>query len=478
MRKKILYLLSACFFVTLTGIFSDIHLGDEILHFRLARTIFHSGFWPLFDPLNQSFDNQKLFYIDPMLWHTFLAFIWKLFFGVSKITAQIYQTAYLAVLVISVYIFSKKLYNDRTAVFTALLLITTPGILLLSVIFHTDMPAIALAALAVALISRENFLWAGIITGLCFLTKRTSLIFIPGFLVFLIYFLKGSLREKFFKSISFLLPAAIFCYLGQKHYSAVLGLLNSSINNSALLMHCPDINFYLKDMFDLKNNLLVLPAFLGISTIASFCLYLFCRAFSKKDLVLWTALGSFLMVYFIFFTKNISLRYSMILVPLLCLIAAKGIATLKSKIFRRVIIIISIIQFFSTLGFILIQRRVTKQERDVYTYIKSNTKPDSRFMCTRPDLQLYTGRKTIWNNYLSLKELPCLFWSANDAQIKIILDKYGIDYLLVEKDRIYNDSLQKHQLGWPKSFVGKIPGINCFELEFENNRISLWKIKK
>lgn len=99
-------------------------------------------------------------------------------------------------------------------------------------------------------------------------------------------------------------------------------------------------------------------------------------------------------------------------------------------------------------------------------------------MCSRFDIPLYAQRAVIWNNYLALSEMPYLFWVANEKDALNIFNKYEINYLLVEKDRIYDDSKLHHQLGWPKSFVKKMPNFSCLELILDNKYASLWKVRK
>ena len=97
-------------------------------------------------------------------------------------------------------------------------------------------------------------------------------------------------------------------------------------------------------------------------------------------------------------------------------------------------------------------------------------------MCSRFDIPLYSERASIWNNYLALSEMPYLFWAADNNEALNILNKYNIDYLLVEKERIYDDSKSHHQLGWPRSFVEKMGNFSCLDLILEKDHVSLWQV--
>ena len=72
-KRGLLLLMIATLFLLVCGVISDIHLGDEVVHFRLARTIYRTHQWPLYDEMNQSYGNQRFYFVDPMLWHTLLA---------------------------------------------------------------------------------------------------------------------------------------------------------------------------------------------------------------------------------------------------------------------------------------------------------------------------------------------------------------------------------------------------------------------
>jgi len=77
-----------------------------------------------------------------------------------------------------------------------------------------------------------------------------------------------------------------------------------------------------------------------------------------------------------------------------------------------------------------------------------------------------------------LHEISYLFWDASQKDALEILDKYGIDYILIENNRIYDDSQHKHTGGYPRAFLDKISNFDRFKKVFENEGAQIWKIEK
>jgi hypothetical protein len=51
-----------------------------------------------------------------------------------------------------------------------------------------------------------------------------------------------------------------------------------------------------------------------------------------------------------------------------------------------------------------------------------------------------------------------------------------IEYILVEKERIFDDTKVRHLGGWPQSFVDGLVTLNFVERIFENSEASVWKV--
>lgn len=216
----LIFILGASFIIFFCGILSDIHLGDEVLHFRQARYILELKKWPLYDPLNQSYGNQKWYYFDPVLWHTILAGIWK-FTGVSQITAQCYQIMYFIMLVLATYFFAKELYDEKAAIYSSIVVATLPIVPALTVILHIDIPLAALSALSLVFLAKNKHLLAGLFVGIMFLTKRPTFVILPSFIILAFFLYKGKLKERVISTVMFLAVSLLFAYFSIAYRKAI-----------------------------------------------------------------------------------------------------------------------------------------------------------------------------------------------------------------------------------------------------------------
>jgi hypothetical protein len=81
----------------LIGVHSDLYLGDEIFHFRIAKSYYYEKTRPIYDKLIHTNDLAKTYYIEPMLWHYILALIWRLNGDISIPLMQIYQSSWVII---------------------------------------------------------------------------------------------------------------------------------------------------------------------------------------------------------------------------------------------------------------------------------------------------------------------------------------------------------------------------------------------
>ena len=90
------------------------------------------------------------------------------------------------------------------------------------------------------------------------------------------------------------------------------------------------------------------------------------------------------------------------------------------------------------------------------------------------DMVTYTGRPIAWGRVARIAEL---FWGNDEKDMLGVLREYGIEYIAVKKDRIYDDSKIRKISGYPDSFIKKIPGLSFLKKLYENEDFSLWEVK-
>ena len=475
-KKTIFFTLLLSIIVFAFGAISDLHLGDEVLHYRQARYILELRKWPLYDSLNQSYGNQKWFYFDPMLWHAILAGLWKIT-GISQITAQLYQIAYFIILVLSTYLFAKELYGERIALYSSFIAATIPIVPALSIILHIDIPLAALSAVCLVFMVKSKFLLSGLTLGALFLFKRQAYLIAPSFIVLVLWITNGTIKKRLNALSMFLITSAPFAYFGFVYRKTMESMHRSLPPSPPLPYSLPHhINYFFKEISDIKTNPFNIFFYFGIAVFLCLLIYFIKRGFIRKDIPIWVAIGIFTALYIQTFWKTILARYAAVLIPLLAVLGGKGLSLIKTNRAKFALIAICILQFITASLYTYVNRKIPYDVKSAYRYIKENTPASARIMCSRFDIPLYSERASIWNNYLALSEMPYLFWAADNNEALNILNKYNIDYLLVEKERIYDDSKSHHQLGWPRSFVEKMGNFSCLDLILEKDHVSLWQV--
>ena len=168
--------------VFITGILTDLKYSDEIFHFWFAKDWFDLGQRPLYNHLVDTLEELGYFryYVNAPLWHCGLAYLGKVWGGLSKNLAQAYQAVHYLLLVVNTYLLTRELYGALAARWAALIVATTPLFVSFGVLFFMDMPIAVWTPLAVLLIVKRRFLLAGVVIGVMFLTKRNAYLVFPA----------------------------------------------------------------------------------------------------------------------------------------------------------------------------------------------------------------------------------------------------------------------------------------------------------
>lgn len=463
------------------GVRSDLYLGDETFHYRLAKAIYESESRPLIDPLTNFTKEGKIYYICGQLWHTILAASWKLLGGCTRTVAQIYHAMYYVILVFSTYLLARELYDKRRAMYAALLVSTVPMVVALTIIFHVDVPIAALTALCLLMLVRKQYLLTGVILGLGFLTKRNIYLLVPSIFLIIVYYSNRDVKKVVVRSLTLAIPLILMTapdfYFRYSNFGKPIPMPgNLETESKPLYAFGGDILFY--DIGHLIANPASIARSFGVVLLISIGAYLVYRRYSRKDIFLGIPILSYIVLAFYFSGGDLLDRYlSPILAPL-AIIGAIGFSSLRSKYLRYILIAGCILQFVSASIFTYVHRRIPSGTMQGYAFIRKNAPVDSHILCCRNALAFHANRIAVWNSYASMAEMPYMFWEADANQIEQILRKYELDYIFVEKDRIYDDSTAQHLHGYPQSFTRKMSSLQLFDLVLENSDVSIWKIKK
>ncbi len=454
------------------GLNTQLYVGDEVFHYRLAKAIYAGPWRPLFDPLIHSSEIVKFDYVNAMLWHTLLAILWKLT-GVSFAAAQAYHAGYYVLLVVGTYLLAKTLYDKEHGLISAGIVATAPMMVSFSVLFYMDIPVTALSVFGLFLIAKRRYRWAGAVLGLAFLTKRNAYLLAPGFTFLVFYFGNPGWKERVKRGLSFLVPLGgvvlpEFCF---RYYK--FGTLTGFTEIEPIYPNPPlDRNWLVAGV----GNPLSWVQYFGIALLVLIGVYVVRRATRKRDLFLWISIAGYVFFYLISFRGWYDVRYLAPVTPFVAVLAAKGWSGLRHRYMKTLLVGIGLLQFGAVSYYVYVHRQIPPAVEEGFEYIRAHTLEEDRIMYPEVNLAEWTGRPMMWRSRISLVELPYLFWKANAEEAGRILNRYGIGYILVQKSRIYDDSRTHHLGGYPRSFVKKLPAFPFLKLVFENEALDLWKI--
>ncbi|MCM8800338.1 MAG: glycosyltransferase family 39 protein [Candidatus Omnitrophica bacterium] len=501
MKKAYLSIIIISSLILISGLTSELYLGDESYHWRFAKDWFTQGKRPIFDSLYESSLPPGFPYGSEPLWPFGLAFLWKIFNKISFPLAQIYHTFYFLLLLLFTYLVAKELYNEEVSFYSFLILATIPMILAFSILFYLEVPVTSFIMFTFLMLLKKRYLLAGIGLGLIYLTKRNGLFLTPFFILFILYYEKTTFKRRILNISIFILTSLLLIvpdiYWREKNFkieynlreipldseerrvstatvSTLLGIINR-------LKFPPQFSFKRIRLFSPPDqatilNIIQVLRYFGLVAILLIILNLINRK-QREDLILWLAILCYFIFFLYFFTPAGDLRYLMPVVPFISILIAKTLFSIKKRYLRYTIFTLCFIQFISTLIYVNMKRHIPKDLKEGFNYLKYNTANDSLILYPGHIILEISERKVLWSRKgcLILNEL---FWSEEKDKIINSIFGLGIDYIMIDKDRIYDDSISHHYGGYPKSFVERLPNFDFIDLVFKNNKIKIFKINK
>jgi len=244
----------------------------------------------------------------------------------------------------------------------------------------------------------------------------------------------------------------------------------TTINNN------PGFRYFYYDIGNMRLYPLNIIIHLGLVLSVGLLVYFLRKSDRRNDLLFLPPVLAYIVFFLFFFRQNPSIRYLFPIIPFLAVVAGKVCAQIKKKWVIKTIIAGVILQFVFTNAHVFFQRQISLAEKQTYCYVTDNIPEGAHIMCSENKLALYTRRITFWVSYCSLVEAAYLFWNAEESEGRQILDRYKIGYILVEKSRIYDDSVSRHLGGYPASFLAKIKTWSSVKKIFENSSAEIYKI--
>lgn len=270
-----------------------------------------------------SFGNTGLWeYIRPVVWPIILGFFWKA--GLDAVLiGRIIEIVFGGLCILLTYKITKKLFNEKTALLSALFLAVSPTFFFFNGIMLTEMVSTFFALLGIYSFVNKKYFISGMSLGLAFLTRFLQFfIFISLLLVILFYTNKKNIKNLSKVSAGFAIVLLPYLILNQILYSGFLFPFMQHITitkNSGWLNYQP-LNFYFLELF--RENIFYLMSILG--TIL---------AFKSKDNNKKIIASAFF-IAFIFFNsiRQKEMRFLIILLPYMYTLIAYSIIHLSDKL--------------------------------------------------------------------------------------------------------------------------------------------------
>ncbi|MBL7055232.1 glycosyltransferase family 39 protein [Candidatus Woesearchaeota archaeon] len=311
-QNKYIFLILLIFSLISFLTFNNTIRWDSAVYVGMGKFIYSSGNAGFWEPAR------------PIIWPLFLGAVWKLGLD-SVVFGKILGVLFGVGCIHVTYLIGRELFDRRVALTAALFLAFTPAFFFFNTKILSAIPSLFFMLLSVYFFINKKYFLTGLFAGISFLTRFLELfVFFVIFILFLIYFSK---EKKFFLRLCFisggflsvLVPYLVFNYLMYANIFYPFDLQLFLTKNTGWVFHEP-FWFYFVNLF--KENFLFLFAIPGIIYI-----------FKKPDYKKFAVLFSFLLFFVFFtFTAHKEVRFIIVFLPYLCIIASYGIFNVFSKI--------------------------------------------------------------------------------------------------------------------------------------------------
>jgi asparagine N-glycosylation enzyme membrane subunit Stt3 len=495
------------------GLTSDLYVGDEVYHYRFAKDIYQAGKRVAFDPVYSTGNPPGYFYNSEPLWSGLLAILCRLLGNISFPIAQIYHTFYYLFLILLTYLLGKQIYGKREGLFAALLIASAPMVVSFSILFYLDVPGTAVAALSLLLLLKKRYFLTGLGISLMYFTRRNGCFLVPGFILVLWFIDKESLITKLKNSLFLFLPTAILApfdlrwrkiYIESSTFTIPgVGIYTSGSSGEYIATRLKFIATRLTKLIwgtgEYLNSSLINPKdviqYFGVALLVGLFLYFLFKKNKKEDLALWVCVILYFASFAFLFSINSDIRYLFPVIPFLCVLAGSSFKSIGNPKWIKVsILVVCLLQLLGTSFYVHQRRLIPAGMKEGFEFIKQNTPVNALFMYPGYILIEATGRRFIWSSFFMVEgrmmsnkyaihdadrfKKTMMFWTEKEKDIQEIVEVNKLDYIVVDKFRIYDDAKVKHFGGYPKSFIERLHQFPSFKLIFDNEEMMIWEIKR
>jgi hypothetical protein len=183
------------------------------------------------------------------------------------------------------------------------------------------------------------------------------------------------------------------------------------------------------------------------------------------------------------FTLNMEIRYAMPAIPLVAVVAARGLRGWCRKPWVLGLVALAAFGHLgATAWHVRAQRTLTPGQRALFAYLRSETPTDVRILYPGEAMILQTRRQAVWSQ-LKNPETGSVYITGflsetNPERIRRLLRANAVTHICVDERRVYEETGEVVGFGYPRSFVERLPTLPFLEkVKGEWPGIELWHVK-
>jgi hypothetical protein len=449
--------------IGLAGSWGDISLGDEGAHVRHVLAYLESGTRVPRDPLFAPYPTSSVTFSGTPLWHAGLAVLWRLTGGESQAPAQVYQAGFYLLLVLSVYFGARRIWGRPEASWAWLLAATMPMVCAYSLMLYQDVPGAAVSALAILLVWRRNFFWAGMALAAAYFTKMNMLVFAPWAVVLAAWWSGGPWTRRLACAAAVGVPAAavlgydlawrvaaygdIIGYKWPVEWASTMGLSGPAVRALTALPrgYAAWKPFPVSDAGAVISHL---GPFLLAGALAA--------PFWARDVAskwIWACLAVAVAGFAVVFLPlaGTQIRYLLPAILVLVLLAGRAVGPWRLPRWLKIVVVAGcVLQAAAATAYVGHMRQIPEADKAAYAWIRDHAQEPGRIMFPEQVLTSQTGRPYIWHEVN-----PAYFMAeATDAVREEILRAFRVSYIAVPLRRVYDPGKEgRHDGGYARDFV-------------------------
>lgn len=279
----------------------------------------------------------------PIILPLLLGFLWKT--GLNLTIIRVVEIVFGSLCILLVYLIGKKLFDEKIALVSSILLAISPTFFFFNGIILTEVVSTFFALLGIFYLTNQKKYLSGFFFGIAFLTRFIQLfVFIAVILTLLIQINKKNVKNLFKLIIGFIIAIAPFLILNYVLYNSVLFpfLQQISLSKISGWLNFRPPTYYFIELF--KENFLYLLSIFGGLLI-----------FKNKDREKMLPVAAFFLLFMFFnLIKQKEMRFLIILFPYMYLLVSYSLMHFldyfKKIIAKKILIILIIASIITSLN--------------------------------------------------------------------------------------------------------------------------------